>query len=67
VAGNLTLGFGLATPGSGTTSETCPNSGTGDVSFGFGPVVPPQVTLPATYGASVHGTIGETAYEITLA
>jgi len=67
LTGNLTLGFGLATPGTGTTSETCQNSGTSDSAFSFGSVVPPQVTLEATYGASAQGTIGDTSYQITLA
>lgn len=65
--GNLTLGFGLANPGTGTTTVTCQNSGTTDNSFGFSPVVPPVVTLPGVYGASVQGTIGGATYEITLA
>lgn len=66
LTGNLTLGFGLATPGTGTTTETCPTS-TSDHQFGFYSVAPIQVTLEAAYGASVQGNIGDTAYEITLA
>jgi hypothetical protein len=65
--GNLTLGFGLANPGTGTTTVTCQNSGTNDNTFGFSPVVPPVVTLPGVYGASVQGTIDGGPYEITLA
>lgn len=67
LTGNLTLGFGNANPGTGTTSETCQNSGTSDHTFGFFSVAPPQVTLEAAYGASVSGTISGVTYEITLA
>jgi len=66
LTGNLTLGFGPANPGMGTTSETCPDS-TSNHEFGFYSVAPVQVTLEATYGASVQGSIGDTSYEITLA
>jgi hypothetical protein len=68
LTGNLTLVFELANPATGTTSITCPNSGTSESSFGFTPFVPAQVTLPATHGASVQGTYdsGAGTYEITL-
>ena len=66
LTGNLTLGFGLADPGSGSTTLTCP-SGTSNHTFGFLPVYPIQVTLADEYGTSVQGTSGNITYEITLA
>jgi mucin-6/19 len=67
ITGNLTLAFLTPTPATGTTSETCQNSGTTNNSFGFLAVYPPQVNIQATYGASVQGTLSEYTYEITLA
>jgi hypothetical protein len=69
LTGNLTLVFTLANPSTGTTSVTCPNSGTSESNFGFTPFVPAQVTLPATHGASVQGTYdsGAGTYELTIA
>lgn len=68
LTGNLTLVFTFANPSTGTTSITCPNSGTSESSFGFTPFVPALVTLSATHGASVQGTYdsGAGTYELTL-
>jgi hypothetical protein len=67
LTGDLTLGFGAANPGTATTPMTCQNSGASNSGFGFTSVIPQQVTLAATYGASVSGNFGGTDYEITLA
>ena len=66
ISGNLSIGFGVADPATGSTQVTCGSSSATN-SFGFGAVLPVPLNIQAEYGASVAGEEGGSTYEVTLA